>query len=74
MIRDARARGLRVSGEVTPHHLVFTDERLAAGALYPAVESLNEISREVGLAVAREAVASRISMKLPSARSARAST
>jgi dihydroorotase len=29
MIRDARARGLRVSGEVTPHHLVFTDERLA---------------------------------------------
>ena len=32
-----------------------TDERLAAGALYPPVESLNEISREVGLAVARQA-------------------
>ncbi|MEX1335046.1 MAG: NAD-dependent malic enzyme [Candidatus Limnocylindrales bacterium] len=35
-----------------------SEERLAAGALYPPVESLNEISREVGLAVAREAVAS----------------
>jgi malate dehydrogenase (oxaloacetate-decarboxylating) len=32
------------------------DERLAAGALYPAVGSLNEISRAVALAVAREAV------------------
>jgi len=34
------------------------DERLAAGALYPPIESLNEISREVALAVAREAVES----------------
>jgi malic enzyme len=33
-----------------------TDERLAAGALYPPVESLNEISRAVALAVAQEAV------------------
>jgi len=28
MIRDAQKRGLRVTGEVTPHHLLFTDERL----------------------------------------------
>ena len=34
------------------------DERLASGALYPPIESLNEISREVALAVAREAVES----------------
>ncbi|MFQ5989173.1 MAG: dihydroorotase [Candidatus Methylomirabilales bacterium] len=26
LIREARARGMRVSGEVTPHHLVLTDE------------------------------------------------
>jgi dihydroorotase len=29
MLRDAQRRGLRVTGEVTPHHLLFTDERLA---------------------------------------------
>jgi malic enzyme len=34
------------------------EERLAAGALYPPIESLHEISREVALAVAREAVES----------------
>jgi dihydroorotase len=27
-VRSAKADGLRVSGEVTPHHLVFTDEDL----------------------------------------------
>ena len=32
------------------------EERLAAGALYPPVESLADISRAVGLAVAQEAV------------------
>jgi dihydroorotase len=26
LIREAKARGLKVSGEVTPHHLVLTDE------------------------------------------------
>src|SRR5262249_17164751 len=26
LIRSARARGVRVSGEVTPHHLVLTEE------------------------------------------------
>ena len=29
MVRGAKARGLRVSAEVTPHHLTFTDEDLA---------------------------------------------
>jgi malic enzyme len=42
------------------------EERLAAGALYPPVESLNEISREVGLAVAREAVRSGVAGVDPS--------
>ncbi len=28
MIREAQARGLRVTGEASPHHLVFTDEVL----------------------------------------------
>ena len=28
LVRDAKADGLRVSAEVTPHHLVFTDEDL----------------------------------------------
>ena len=32
------------------------DDRLAAGALYPPIESLADISREVAIAVAREAV------------------
>jgi malic enzyme len=35
-----------------------SEERLAAGALYPPVESLSDISREVALAVATEAVES----------------
>ncbi len=34
------------------------EERLEAGAIYPSVESLAEISREVAISVAREAVAS----------------
>jgi dihydroorotase len=28
LIRDAKARGVRVTAEVTPHHLVFTDDDL----------------------------------------------
>jgi dihydroorotase len=28
LIREAKSRGLRVSAEVTPHHLLFTDEML----------------------------------------------
>ncbi|HEX2425119.1 MAG TPA: dihydroorotase [Actinomycetota bacterium] len=29
LVRQAKAAGLRVTAEVTPHHLVFTDEQLA---------------------------------------------
>jgi dihydroorotase len=29
LIREARARGVRISGEATPHHLTLTDERCA---------------------------------------------
>jgi malate dehydrogenase (oxaloacetate-decarboxylating) len=35
-----------------------SDERIAEGGLYPAVQTLADISRIVALAVAREAVAS----------------
>jgi dihydroorotase len=28
LIRDGRARGLRVTADVTPHHLTFTDQDL----------------------------------------------
>jgi malic enzyme len=42
-----------------------SDERLAAGALYPPVESLNEISHAVALAVAREAVDSGVAGVAP---------
>ncbi len=31
VLRDARARGANVTAEVTPHHLVLTDEHAAAG-------------------------------------------
>ena len=31
LIRDAKARGLKVSAEVTPHHLLLTDEDSATG-------------------------------------------
>ena len=41
------------------------DERLAVGALYPAVESLGDISREVAIAVAREAVDSGVARVAP---------
>ena len=29
MIREAQSQGMRVTGEVTPHHLIFTDQDLA---------------------------------------------
>ncbi|MGB5811321.1 MAG: dihydroorotase [Polyangiales bacterium] len=34
LIREAKARGLRVSAEVTPHHLLFTDESLLSYDTY----------------------------------------
>jgi len=30
LLREAKSRGIKVSGEVCPHHVWFTDERLAA--------------------------------------------
>lgn len=35
LIRWARARGVRVTAEVTPHHLLLTDEDVAAGGFDP---------------------------------------
>ena len=55
-LRAARALAAQVS-----------DERLAAGALYPPVESLGEISREVAVAVAREAVEAGVARVRPGA-------
>jgi dihydroorotase len=34
LIREAKSRGLRVSAEVTPHHLLFTDEALLSYETY----------------------------------------
>ena len=34
LIREAKSRGLRVSAEVTPHHLLFTDEYLLSYDTY----------------------------------------
>jgi len=31
MVADAKARGIEVSAEVTPHHLMFTDKEIEAG-------------------------------------------
>jgi len=42
-----------------------SEERLASGALYPPVESLGDISREVAVAVAREAVDSGVAGAAP---------
>jgi hypothetical protein len=30
LIREARSRGVKISGEVCPHHIALTDETLAA--------------------------------------------
>lgn len=47
LIRDARARGLRVTCEVTPHHLVFTQElfreRGAAAKVHPPLSTEEDV-------------------------------
>ncbi len=50
LVREAKARGLRVTAEVTPHHLVFTDEDLTG---YSTVLKVNPPLR---LAADREAL------------------
>jgi dihydroorotase len=46
LVRDAKTRGVRVTCEVTPHHLVLTDERLAAPIPYDTNLKMNPPLRE----------------------------
>ena len=45
-VRDGKARGVRVTGEVTPHHFVLTDEALKEGAGYNTNLKMNPPLRE----------------------------
>jgi dihydroorotase len=55
VLRWAKARGISVSAEVTPHHLLLTDERLAS---YDPVNKVNPPLRtERDVAALREALA-----------------
>ncbi|MBT8454225.1 MAG: dihydroorotase [Deltaproteobacteria bacterium] len=55
LIREAKSRGLRVSAEVTPHHLLFTDEALLS---YDTYCKVNPPLREAeDLEALREAIA-----------------
>ena len=55
LIREAKSRGLRVSAEVTPHHLLFTDEALLGYDTYCKVNPpLRELEDRESL---REALA-----------------
>lgn len=55
LIREAKSRGLRVSAEVTPHHLLFTDEALLN---YDTYCKVNPPLREAeDLEALREAIA-----------------
>jgi dihydroorotase len=47
VLRQAKARGVRVTAEVTPHHLLLTDEWVAGERSGPLAEALAEL----GLAV-----------------------
>lgn len=55
LIRDAKARGVRVTAEVTPHHLVLTDTDVGD---YDASRKMNPPLRSAGdVAALREALA-----------------
>lgn len=55
LIREAKSRGLRVSAEVTPHHLLFTDEALLGYDTYCKVNP--PLRQEEDRAALREAIA-----------------
>jgi len=55
LIREAKSRGLRVSAEVTPHHLLFTDEALLSYDTYCKVNP--PLREEEDRAALREALA-----------------
>ncbi len=46
LVRDAKARGVRVTCEVTPHHFTLTDERLQAPLSYDTNLKMNPPLRE----------------------------
>jgi dihydroorotase len=51
-VREAKARGVRVSAEATPHHLLLTDEALAGGdtrfKMNPPLRSAADVEALVG--------------------------
>lgn len=55
LLREAKSRGLRVSAEVTPHHLLFTDEALLSYDTYCKVNP--PLREEEDLQALREALA-----------------
>jgi dihydroorotase len=55
LLREAKSRGLRVSAEVTPHHLLFTDESLLSYDTYCKVNP--PLREEEDRAALREALA-----------------
>lgn len=55
LIREAKSRGLRVSAEVTPHHLLFTDEMLLSYDTYCKVNP--PLREDEDRAALREALA-----------------
>ena len=55
MLREAKSRGLPVSAEVTPHHLLFTDEALLSYDTYCKVNP--PLREEEDMQALREALA-----------------
>ena len=56
-IRDAKARGLRVTGEVTPHHLTLSDEDVLASGYDPAFKMNPPLRSRDDVAAVRAALA-----------------
>ncbi|MGA2367306.1 MAG: dihydroorotase [Dehalococcoidia bacterium] len=47
IIRSARARGLKISADVTPHHLTLTEERIIASPAEPDVPLIYDTNAKV---------------------------